>query len=64
MIEETLRLFGPSSVGIIMPIPFISNFKVNASKNAVGGSCQDNEDEINRPINVSVINIALGERPT
>ena len=57
MIEETLILFGPSSVGIIMPIPFISNFKVNASKNAVGGSCHDNENGINRPININVINI-------
>ena len=57
IIDETLTLFAPSSVGKIIPIPFISNLKVNASKNAVGGSFQDNEDEINRPINISVSNI-------
>ena len=50
-------MFGSFSVGKIMAMPFIRNFRVNASKNPVEGSCHENEDEITRPISVNVINI-------
>ena len=59
IIDEILLMFWPTSVGKIMPMPFIWNLMANASKNAVGGICHDNEDGINRPIIVSVINIVI-----
>ena len=57
IIDGTLPMFGSFSVGKIMAMPFIRNFRVNASKNPVEGSCHENEDEITRPISVNVINI-------